>query len=70
MAETVVASLEDEEDYKALEAAVISDYCGETAVERELVLRLASLLWRPRRATAIETEPSLTVVGKCVDERA
>src|SRR5208337_5497300 len=26
-----------------------------TAVERELVLRLASLLWRLRRATAIES---------------
>jgi hypothetical protein len=28
---------------------------AETAVERELVLRLASLLWRLRRATSIET---------------
>ena len=28
---------------------------AQTAVERELVLRLASLLWRLRRATAIET---------------
>jgi len=55
-AETVVASLEDAEDYKTFEAAVISGYCAETAVERELVLRLASLLWRLRRATAIETE--------------
>src|ERR1700681_782409 len=55
-AETVVGSLEDAEDYKAFEAAVISDYCAETAVERELVLRLASLLWRLRRATAIETD--------------
>ena len=27
-----------------------------TAVERELVLRLASLLWRLRRTTAIETD--------------
>ena len=32
-----------------------TDYDAETAVERELVLRLASLLWRLRRATAIET---------------
>src|SRR6266851_9080269 len=54
-AETVVGSLEDAEDYKAFEAAVIAGYCAETAVERELVLRLASLLWRLRRATAIET---------------
>ena len=55
-AETIVASLEDAEDYKAFEAAIISDYCAETAVARELVLRLASLLWRLRRATAIETQ--------------
>src|SRR5260370_25169546 len=56
-AETVVGSLEDAEDYTAFEAAVISGYCAETAVERELVLRLASLLWRLRRAIAIETHP-------------
>jgi hypothetical protein len=55
-AETVIASLEHAEDYKAFEAAVIAGYDGQTAVERELVLRLASLLWRLRRATAIETQ--------------
>ena len=49
-------NLEDAEDYKAFEAAIIADYCAETAVARELVLRLASLLWRLRRATAIETD--------------
>jgi hypothetical protein len=27
-------------------AAIIADYDAETAVERELVLRVASLLWR------------------------
>ena len=43
------------EDYQAFEAAVIADYDAETAVERELVLRLASVLWRLRRATGIET---------------
>ncbi len=47
--------LEDLEDYKGFEAAIIADYDAETAVERELVLRLASLFWRIRRATAIET---------------
>jgi hypothetical protein len=52
-AETIVGSLEDLEDYKGFEAAIIADY--DAAVERELVLRLASLLWRKRRATAIET---------------
>jgi hypothetical protein len=54
--ETVIAALEDIEDYQAFEAAVIADYDARTAVERELVLRLASLLWRIRRATAIETD--------------
>src|ERR1700684_82887 len=54
-AETVIDGLEDSEDYRGFEAAIIADYDAETAVERELVLRLASLLWRLRRATAIET---------------
>src|SRR5204863_7556836 len=54
-AETVIGALEDAEDYKAFEAAVIADYDAQSAVERELVLRLASLLWRIRRATAMET---------------
>ena len=54
-AETVIGALEDAEDYKAFEAAIIADYDAESAVERELVLRLASLLWRLRRAGAIET---------------
>ena len=54
-AETVIAALEDVEDYQAFEAAVISDYNAESAVERELVLRLASVLWRLRRATGIES---------------
>src|SRR5580700_9903806 len=54
-AETVIGALEDAEDYKAFEGAIISDYDAQSAVERELVLRLASLLWRLRRATAIET---------------
>ena len=54
-AETVIAGLEDIKDYQAFEAAVISDYEAESTVERELVLRLASVLWRIRRATGIET---------------
>ena len=47
--------MEDAEDYKGFEAAIIADYDAQSAVERELVLRLASLLWRLRRATTIET---------------
>jgi hypothetical protein len=54
-AETVVQHLEDAEDYKAFQLSVTADFDAQTAVERELVLRLASLLWRLRRATAIET---------------
>jgi hypothetical protein len=54
-AETVIGTLEDAEDYKGFEAAVISNYDAQTAVERELALRLVSLLWRLRRATTIET---------------
>jgi hypothetical protein len=53
-AETVIDALEDAEDYAAFEMAVTADYDARSAVERELVLRLASLLWRLRRATAIE----------------
>jgi hypothetical protein len=55
-AETVIVPLEDTRDYQAFEAAIIADYDARTAVERELVLRLASLLWRIRRATAIEAD--------------
>ncbi len=55
-AQTVIDGLEDSEDYRGFEAAIIADYDAETAVERELVLRLASLLWRLRRILAIETD--------------
>src|SRR5215467_1459672 len=54
-AETVIANLEDKQDYEAFETAVTSCYDTESAVERELVLRLASVLWRLRRAIGIET---------------
>jgi hypothetical protein len=67
-AETVIEGLEDAEDYRAFEAAVISDYDAETAVERELVLRLASLLWRMRRAISIETD-LLRIQGEILRDR-
>jgi hypothetical protein len=54
-AEVVIAVLESSEDYETFEATVISDYTAETAVERQLVVRLANVLWRLRRATTIET---------------
>jgi hypothetical protein len=51
----VIDALEDADDYAAFEMAVTADYDAQSAVERELVLRLASLFWRLRRATAIES---------------
>jgi hypothetical protein len=41
-AETVV-EIEDIDDYRRFEAAVIADYDARTAVERELVLRYSPL---------------------------
>ena len=67
-AETVIDGLEDSEDYRAFEAAVIADYDARTAVERELVLRLASLLWRLRRIISIETD-LLKIQSDIVRER-
>ena len=54
-AETVIDALEDADDYSAFELSITADYDAQSATERELVLRLASLLWRLRRATAIES---------------
>jgi hypothetical protein len=54
-AETVLEPLEDPEEYRTFEAAILSEYLPETPVEQELVRRLASLFWRLRRATSIET---------------
>ena len=54
-AETVIDALEDADDYAAFELSITADYDAQSATERELVLRLASLLWRLRRATAIES---------------
>jgi hypothetical protein len=42
-------------DRGAGRAAITTDYDAQSAVEWELVLRLASLLWRLRRATTMET---------------
>jgi hypothetical protein len=63
-AETVISALEDAEDYEAFEAAVTADYDAVSAVERELVLRLASILWRLRRATGIETALFESVIAE------
>lgn len=54
-AETVIEPIEDVEQYREFEAAILGEYVPETPVEEELVRRLASLFWRLRRATSIET---------------
>jgi len=54
-AETVIEPLENPEDYRAFEEAIVAEYLPQMPVERELVHRLASLFWRLRRATSIET---------------
>lgn len=53
--ETVIASLEDRTEYKEFEAALFETFNPVTIVECELTARLASLLWRLRRAASIET---------------
>src|SRR5712691_4877435 len=53
--ETVIEPLEDPEEYRAFEEAIVAEYLPQTPVEQELVHRLASLFWRLRRATSIET---------------
>jgi hypothetical protein len=67
-AETVIEPLEDAGDYKAFEMSITAEFDAEAAVERELVLRLASVLWRLRRSTAIET--GLLQIRRLAEERA
>ncbi len=54
-AETVIDVLEDPAAYKSLQRAIYADYRPRTNFELELVGRLVSLLWRLRRAVAIES---------------
>ncbi len=54
-AETLIEPLEDPEAYQEFEAAIVAEYVPQSPVEKELVHRLASLFWRLRRATSIET---------------
>jgi hypothetical protein len=73
-AETVIEQLEDAKDYKAFERSITSAFDAQTAVERELVLRLASVMWRLRRSTAVETgllqigKPALLPLDGCPDD--
>ena len=54
-AETVIDALECAADYRAFEASILAEHNPRSTTERELVLRLASVLWRLRRSTSIET---------------
>ena len=53
--QTVVQGLEDVRSYRAFERALIASVVPRLIIELALVHRLASLLWRLRRACAIET---------------
>src|SRR5262245_28345408 len=54
-ARTVITALEDAADYQHFELSIVADYQPHSATQRELVVRLASVLWRLRRSTLIET---------------
>src|ERR1035438_1976484 len=54
-AATVVPAVEDAEEFEQFAAAIRADYQPASTVEEELIARLTSLFWRPRRSTLIET---------------
>jgi hypothetical protein len=53
--QAVVSNLEDIRSYRAFERALIGSVEPRSVIELALLHRLASLLWRLRRASAIET---------------
>jgi hypothetical protein len=53
--QTVVKTLEDVRSYRAFERALIASVDPRSVIELAFAHRLASLLWRLRRASAIET---------------
>ena len=53
-AETLIEPIEDRTAYEALRTRIDADFRPATNLERQLVGRLVSLIWRLRRATAIE----------------
>ena len=54
-AQTLISELESGREYEDFRSAIRSTYPARSPVEEELVERLASLLWRLRRASAVET---------------
>jgi hypothetical protein len=67
-AETVITSLENAADYRVFETTLYAEYQPRTATSRELVGRLASVLWRLRRSTSIETG-LLQIQGELMEGR-
>jgi hypothetical protein len=53
--QTVVQTFEDVRAYRAFERTLVGSIDPRSVIELKLVHRLASLLWRLRRASAIET---------------
>jgi hypothetical protein len=53
--QTVIKALENVRSYRAFERSLIGSVDPRSVLELALVHRLASLLWRLRRASAIET---------------
>src|SRR5499427_3818764 len=53
--QTVVSNLEDVRSYRAFERVLIGGVDPRSVIELALIHRLANLLWRLRRASAIET---------------
>jgi hypothetical protein len=62
--QTVVRNFEDVRAYRAFERALIVSVDPRSVIELELVHRLASLMWRLRRASAIETG-LFEIQGEC-----
>src|SRR5471030_2338430 len=67
-AQTVISLVENADEYADLETLIIADYEPQTTVERLLVERLASLLWRLRRAVTVETG-LFELQGKAIRDR-
>ena len=63
-------ALEDVGNYKAFERAIKSDYSPQTAIEGQLVTRLASLLWRLRRTVTVDSGLLTIQAGIIRDQRA
>jgi hypothetical protein len=63
--QTVVNVVEDVRSYRAFERSLVGSVDPRSVIEFALVHRLASLLWRLRRASAIETG-LFEIQGKCL----